>query len=252
MKILSYSGGKDSTASVILAHLHNEPIDEIIFVEVMFDRHLSGEYPEMIDFIKNVAFPMFNTWGFKTTILHSDLTYLDCFYHEVTNSKIKERNGKISGFPMAGACVIQHQCKLKALSMYYSSLNDKEVLEYVGIAIDEPNRRLKAGKESLLRKYGLTERDAYELCKEYGLISPMYTKGISRCGCFFCPNATLNELRYLRNNHYDLWSYLLELENVPGKLGYIFNTLNSTSIHEYERYFCELEDNQLTIEELLP
>lgn len=33
--IASWSGGKDSTASIILAHEHNEPLDLIIFSEVM-------------------------------------------------------------------------------------------------------------------------------------------------------------------------------------------------------------------------
>lgn len=50
--IASCSGGKDSVATIILAHEHNEPLDEIIFVEVMFDENISGELPEHIDFIK--------------------------------------------------------------------------------------------------------------------------------------------------------------------------------------------------------
>ena len=49
--IATWSGGKDSTASIILAHEHNEPLDLIIFSEVMFDKGISGELPEHIDFI---------------------------------------------------------------------------------------------------------------------------------------------------------------------------------------------------------
>lgn len=33
-----WSGGKDSTASIILAHIHHLPITEIVFCEVMFDK----------------------------------------------------------------------------------------------------------------------------------------------------------------------------------------------------------------------
>ena len=46
-----WSGGKDSTASIILAHIHHLPITEIVFCEVMFDksRNISGEIPEHID-----------------------------------------------------------------------------------------------------------------------------------------------------------------------------------------------------------
>lgn len=79
--IASWSGGKDSTASIILAHENNEPLDLIIFSEVMFDEHTSGELPEHIDFIKNKCIPLFESWGgYETKILHADLTYVGiCF-----------------------------------------------------------------------------------------------------------------------------------------------------------------------------
>lgn len=54
--IASWSGGKDSTTSIILAHEHNEPLDLIIFSEVMFDKNISGELPKHIDFIKTNVF----------------------------------------------------------------------------------------------------------------------------------------------------------------------------------------------------
>ena len=63
--IASCSGGKDSIATIILAHENKEPLDEIVFAEVMFDEETSGELPEHIDFIKNRAFPLFERWGYK-------------------------------------------------------------------------------------------------------------------------------------------------------------------------------------------
>ena len=60
--IASCSGGKDSIATIILAHENKEPLDEIVFAEVMFDEETSGELPEHIDFIKNKAFPLFESW----------------------------------------------------------------------------------------------------------------------------------------------------------------------------------------------
>ena len=43
--IASWSGGKDSTASIILAHEHNEPLDLIIFFKACedFGRALRNE-----------------------------------------------------------------------------------------------------------------------------------------------------------------------------------------------------------------
>ena len=83
--IASWSGGKDSTASIILAHEHNEPLDLIIFSEVMFDKNISGELPEHIDFIKTECIPLFESWGYETKVLHSDKTYMDCFNQVVKN-----------------------------------------------------------------------------------------------------------------------------------------------------------------------
>ena len=85
--ISSWSGGKDSTASIILAHEHNEPLDLIIFSEVMFDKDISGELPEHIDFIKNKCIPLFESWGYETKILHADLTYMNIFLRQPTKGK---------------------------------------------------------------------------------------------------------------------------------------------------------------------
>lgn len=78
--IASFSGGKDSAATIILAHENNEPLDEVIFSEVMYSETVSGELPEHIEFVKNVAFPLFESWGYRTKILHSNKTYLDCLF----------------------------------------------------------------------------------------------------------------------------------------------------------------------------
>lgn len=39
--ICSCSGGKDSVATIILAHEKGYPLDEVIFSEVMFDENCS-------------------------------------------------------------------------------------------------------------------------------------------------------------------------------------------------------------------
>ena len=103
--IAAWSGGKDSTASIILAHENNEPLDLIVFSEVMFDENTSGELPEHIDFIKNKAIPKFKEWGYETLILHSDKTYMDTFNRIIKKSSVKSRIGKKYGFPMTGAAL---------------------------------------------------------------------------------------------------------------------------------------------------
>lgn len=172
--IASWSGGKDSTASIILAHEHNEPLDLIIFSEVMFDENISAELPEHIDFIKNKAIPVFNSWGYEVKILHSDKTYMDCFHHRTVRGK---RKGFKKGFVMTGRCDVQRDCKLKAIKQFWKSVNG-DFTQYIGIATDEPvrmERVVRAGNQvSLLEKYGYTEQRALDLCKKYDLLSPIY------------------------------------------------------------------------------
>lgn len=244
--IASCSGGKDSIATIILAREHKEPLDLIIFSEVMFSESISGELPEHIDFIKNMAFPLFESWGYETKILRANKNYMDLFMHEPTKGK-RVGLGLKNGFPMAGKCQINSRLKTKPVKDFFKELNT-EYIQYLGIAADEPKRleRLREpNKISLLAKYGYTERDAYELCKQYGLLSPLYSF-TRRGGCWFCPNARDNQLRYLRGKHPELWNKLLELENEPNLIGGKWNTLTGVSIHSKEAQF-KREGKQLSL-----
>lgn len=245
--IASWSGGKDSTASIILAHEHNEPLDLIIFSEVMFDKNISGELPEHIYFIKNKCIPLFESWGYETKILHADLTYMDIFLRKPTRGK-RFGTGMITGFPMSGRCQINRSVKVLPIKRFLKSFGE-EFTQYIGIAIDEPARLDRVVKTSnqisLLAKYEYTEQMAFDLCKEYNLLSPVYDFA-KRGGCWFCPNARNNELRHLRNNHRDLWNKLLELEEIPNLIGNKWNTLTQISIHNKEEQFM-WEDRQMNI-----
>ena len=120
-------------------------------------------------------------------------------------------------------------------------------MQYIGIAADEPKRleRLDGKKISLLAKYGYTEAMAADLCKEYGLYSPIY-EFTSRGGCWFCPNARDKELRHIRKYHPDLWERLLKLEEYQNLAGRKWNTLKNISLHDKENKFY-WEDQQISL-----
>lgn len=123
----------------------------------------------------------------------------------------------LSGFPLSGRCTIQRDCKLPPIKAYQKAL-PPDTVQYIGIAADEPKRlaRLKPGQISLLDKYHVAEPEARSMCAAEGLLSPLYdfTK---RGGCWFCPNASISELRHLYRYHPELWQPLLELQDVPNK-----------------------------------
>lgn len=251
--ICSWSGGKDSTATVILAHEHNEPLDIIIFCEVMFDENTTGELPEKINFVRNIAKPIFESWGYKVEILHHRQTFMDGFNH--TREPKSKWAGKRVGFPMAGYCYM-NDAKREPIKKFYRELREPYV-DYVGIAADETNRleemkRRNISKNlnqiSLLEKYNFTEAAAFELCKEYNLLSPIY-KFSNRDGCWFCPNARKKELKHLKDNHPELWKRLKDLETQAAAGDYIaqiFDTREGRSIKSLEEIF-HWQDAQINI-----
>lgn len=227
------SFGKDSLAQIIVGKRNNEPIDLVIYSEVMFTDEISGEYPEHRDFIYNVAIPKLKElYGLETVVLRADKTMWDDFH----TARVRGENaGKLRGFPIPGLCNINRDCKVPPMKEYLDLLGD-DVVQYIGIASDEEKRlaRLDGVKQvSLLAKYGITEKMATNICREAGLLSPIYdfTK---RNGCFFCPNSSDNELRHLYRNHPDLWSMLRSLQEEKTSRDCFTRT---KTVFDYERQF---------------
>ena len=152
----------------------------------------------------------------------------------------------LSGFPLSGRCTIQRDCKLPPIKAYQKAL-PPDTVQYIGIAADEPKRlaRLKPGQISLLDKYHVAEPEARSICAAEGLLSPLYdfTK---RGGCWFCPNASVSELRHLYYYHPDLWQRLLELQDVPNKTTERFSWRRT--VREIDERF-RLEGEQLSFYE---
>ena len=73
-----------------------------------------------------------------------------------------------------------------------------------------------------MAKYGVTEQDAFAMCRQEGLLSLLYEYS-HRGGCWFCPNASMTELRHLYHAHPDLWQLMLELQDAPNKATERFN-----------------------------
>lgn len=225
--IVSCSFGKDSLATVILAAAYGLPLDAAVYVRVMFDETRSAEPPEHEAFIHNVAIPKLQSWGIPVIVLQSKKTFKDVFYHERRKGG---HVGQIIGFPMQGKCEVNSACKRPCFKQAGQLFPGEEVIQYVGIAVDEPKRleRLKENHVSLLAKYGYTEAMATYLCKHYGLLSPMYEYS-TRGGCFFCPNARDSALLHLKQHHPDLWRELLDMSAAPNK---IKNTFSRTETLE--------------------
>ena len=212
--IASCSFGKDSLATILLALENNEPLDRVVFAEVMFDHKLniSGESPEIINWIKKVGIPKLESLGVKVDVVQAKEDYVS-----VCSKKFKEQkpNGKVYyGVQNSRPCYANSYLKLAPIKRYYQSFKkDFEIIEYIGIAVDEPIRlkRLNGiNKISLLAKYGYTEAMAMEKCREYDLVSPCYQNG-TRGGCWFCFNANITRFISVRKNYPEYWQAFRDL-----------------------------------------
>ena len=90
--------------------------------------------------------------------------------------------------------------------------------------------------------YNITEAEAFEICKEHGLLSPAYNDGATRLGCWFCHNQNLKDLRKLRRTYPELWGELLKIEKDSH---YTFKP--SSTVAELDKRFSE-EEKQETME----
>lgn len=242
--IVSWSGGKDSTATIILAHEKGIKIDLIITAFVWFDksRKIYGDTPEKIDWINNCAKPIFESWGYPVKIVSSDKDYMHYFFMKRKSAiKHPEHIGKYYGFLIGGFCRMQRE-KEQPINQYLRSKFGKEYINIVGICSDEPARleRLHNSKNqrSILYEYGYTQFDAKMKCKEYNLLAPWYGIDRKRDGCWFCPNQGLPELAALKINHPVLWEELEKLSRVENtvargfKYGIPFQEINR-QVDEY-------------------
>lgn len=165
--IASCSFGKDSIATILLALENGEPLDRVVFAEVMFDhsRGISGELPEHIEWVYSTAIPKLESMGVKVDVVRAERDYVFYFGQKVAGRYA----GKYIGFPVAGMCHINRDCKVRAIKRHLRQFEN--VIQYIGIAKDEPNRlgRLDGIKKiSLLDKYGYTEAMARQKAEEYG------------------------------------------------------------------------------------
>lgn len=245
--ICSWSGGKDSTASIILAHEKNEPLDIILFVEVMYDhrRGISGENPRHMEFVRHVAAPLFESWGYKVEILRARQDYLGFFNHIIQKPvKHKEHAGLRFGFPNTKACGIKRDCKVKTLDSYIRSIDD-QVIQYIGICADEKKRLDSLHKQvnmiSLLEKYKYMERMSMEKCREYGLLSPCYELS-NRGGCWFCPNAKPAEHKEIKKIYPDIWEEFVSLEKETSIANTTWNIYDKRTLQEIDAMLGDMEE----------
>lgn len=246
--ILSCSYGKDSLACLGAIEKLGWPLDGIMHIDEWATDDIPAELPDIVEFQKKADRIIKERWNID--VEHITPTWPDGtkrtfernFYREY--EKGAERTG-IWGFPHKHAPWCNSQLKLKGIDEMKRRLSG-DVLNYVGIAIDEQERlqRLESPTNrrravSPLAAVGWTEADARKWCEDNDLLSPVYNR-TTRSGCWFCYNQSLDQLRYLRKNYPELWSLMMKWDSDSP----ITFFKNGRTIHDADKRFY-LEDNGL-------
>lgn len=223
--VVSWSGGKDSTATIILMREHNIPIKKIIYVRMMYDDEMPATLPIMTKFVDKTA-EQLRAWGYDVEIVKSDKTAKQIANTIMYKSKNADRNGKPYGIVQftRGHCKFMGE-KEKAFNKKMGGYASD--YQMIGYAADETQRTHRLGelKQSIMVELGITEQGAKELCERYGMLSPLYgMKGISRDGCWFCPNANKAERAMLKAEYPELWQ---EIRNMIAMCDYKIASLYS-------------------------
>ncbi len=195
--VVSYSGGKDSTAMLLRMVELGMKIDEILFCDT------GVEFPAMYEHVDRVE--RYIGREIKRMKPGKSFEYY-LFEHHTTRGQHQDDSGYGWARPFRRWCT--QLMKLDMLDGIDGLYPEKEIVHYVGIAADE-KKRIR-DKVYPLVGWGWTEADCLRYCKEKGFDWGGLYDIFHRVSCWCCPLKSLDELRKLRENFPELWQKLQE------------------------------------------
>lgn len=209
--IVSFSGGKDSTALLLGMIDRNMRIDEVI----NFDTGL--EFPSMYDHIDKIK-EILREKNIRYTSFKSELGFE---YYLLERERYLKSNVPVYGWGWPN--IVNRWCtaflKTRNSDAYIKALSEKyDIIQYIGIAADESKRLERKHHQNKKFRYplvewGMTEKDCLEYCYEHGYDWGGLYRIFKRVSCWCCPLESVEELYKLWDNFPDLWVQLREWDN---------------------------------------
>lgn len=227
--IISFSGGKDSTAMLLMMLERKEPIHSVVFFDT------GWEFPGMYDHIELLQ----KNTGVKIWRLHPRLP----FEYLLTQKPIK-KDGVIDRFGYGWPSMTNRWCtgEKKDMLRYFSKRADNHANECIGISADEV-KRVKEKRYPLV-EWGVTGDQALQYCYSRGYDWGGLYEKMGRVSCFCCPLQRLAETRNVRHQHPSLWADILRMDSATHSNSSF--TKPGVTAHDLDRRFAE-EDRQMTM-----
>lgn len=212
--IASCSCGKDSLAMIICLLEKGYPLDYVLF----FD---AGKEFDSI----------YRNWDKLTKLLdqkgikYKRLTPPKSFDFYFCEKEVKARNGVIKkGYSWCGGCCRwMTRIKTATIHAFYDQFYNETIVEYVGIASDEPERITMSRQERSVKIYplamwGMSENDCLVKCYKAGFNwledneVDLYDV-LDRVSCYCCGNKNLNELKAIYKHLPKYWQKLKDMQD---------------------------------------
>ncbi|NLE05686.1 MAG: phosphoadenosine phosphosulfate reductase family protein [Crenarchaeota archaeon] len=205
VNVVSFSGGKDSTAMLLLMIEKNIKIDEIIMCDT------GMEFQDMYNHInkikENIKYPI--------TVLKADNSF-EFYMFNVIKQKGKNKGKCGYSWPDFRNRWCTQLLKKSVIKKYLNEkYREKQVIEYQGIAADEVKRLNKNKEKNIkypLAEWGMTEQDCLNYCYSKGYDWNGLYKKLKRVSCWCCPLKSLFELEVIYNDFPEYWKKLKEFD----------------------------------------
>jgi len=190
--VLSYGGGVNSVALMVLLLRERMPLDEVVFADT------GGEVPETYSYLE-VTRRYLEPHGIPFTTVSK------------TGPNLYENAWRRRVLPSAIWRWSTRDYKVRPIMRHYRSLGKQHINQYLAIAYDEIERMKDSRVDSVTNLYPLIERritraDCVALIQDAGLALP------PKSSCFFCPFGSLDRWRWLYETHPDLYAKAMALE----------------------------------------
>lgn len=212
-RAVSLSGGKDSSAMLILMIERGMPIDLVLTADTEM------EFPEMYEHLAKIDEYLYRERGLHITTLRHPKGFEWLMFDDPKKRASSIANRERLGIPLCGngwpGMAVRWCTGLLKTHLINKEVNrlkgEYHALHYVGIAADESHRC--KDEQYPLVEWGITEAQALQICYDHGFDFGGLYEIYHRASCWCCPLQRIDELRKLRHHHPELWARLMDMDN---------------------------------------